>query len=87
MNVMMTARDRVPSASANCSCHKPVSLCGEAQLEADPATTIALWHFDDGMGLLAADSGPAKLTATMPSTKDNQPKWVQIACVSQLPRP
>jgi hypothetical protein len=57
------------------------------QLEVDPATTIALWHFDDGMGLMAADFGPRKLTATMPSTKANQPKWEQIACVSQLPPP
>lgn len=47
----------------------------------------ALWHFDEGDGLVTADFGPAKLTATMPDTTGNQPKWVQIACVSELPPP
>jgi len=56
-------------------------------LDADPVATIALWHFDEGDGLVTADFGPAKLTATMPETTGNQPKWVQIACVSDLPPP
>ena len=56
-------------------------------LDADPVATIALWHFDEGDGLVTADFGPAKLTATMPDTTGNQPKWVQIACVSELPPP
>ncbi len=52
-------------------------------LEAD-GTTVALWPFDEGEDVTAADSSKNKLTATMPMTPANQPLWLQVACVSQL---